>query len=760
MELNDEQKLGVLAKSNPRISLEQHIDDCLIIFEQLKKCVPNLPITNSDLFWKLLYTSIVFHDTGKAHAEFQKVLLMQHNKWHLQRHELFSLYFVDKLGLSLEQKELIEYAILGHHKELKELFSFVDKNYNPNEDEFSFQDENDLSFNDECKKIKGDDIWRIVKKYGFSCDVNLGDNNLDIYKTVKQENRNNLSITSNDGLLKMLFLGALKQCDHLASAGIKKLQNIEPRDFDFLFEFPLYSHQKKAYDTLGNVILTAPTGTGKTETSFLWLKKMFEEKGRGRVFYILPYTASINAMYERLNLDMATDVPKVGLIHGKLSQYIENKMSERDGSVDCEANRSQLIEDFKTMVTPIKITTPFQLLKHIFGLKGFEKGMFEWLGGYFIFDEIHAYDVRTFAQIIVLLEFVTKYLSVNVHIMTATLPRFMKNELASAIGKYTQIVADEQLYESFTRHKIKILNGLLSDSLDIIQTDINNGKKVLIVCNTVEQSQFVYRNLKSTSKVLLHGSFNVKDRYQKEKELNSNNTYLLVGTQAVEVSLDIDFDVIYTDPAPLDALIQRFGRINRKRKKGICSCYVFSERNDKDKFIYTDEDVLFRTIEVLKNIEKKNDGIVYEREWQEAIDYVYPKWNKKEKKDFEDTKLYLQHSLHDLKPLDYSDMREENYYKQFGGVKVLPISLIEEYRKYVDNGQFIKAEGLLLSIRESRFIGMLRNNEIEKSQFFYKSDTTQKLLGKSAFVIMRKYDSDLGLLINEPDRCNVDNICM
>lgn len=49
--------------------------------------------------------------------------------------------------------------------------------------------------------------------------------------------------------------------------------------------------------------------------------------------------------------------------------------------------------------------TPFQLLKHLFGLKSFEKGMFEWSGCYLIFDEIHAYDPRIFAQIIVLLKF-------------------------------------------------------------------------------------------------------------------------------------------------------------------------------------------------------------------------------------------------------------------------------------------------------------------------------------------------------------------
>jgi CRISPR-associated endonuclease/helicase Cas3 len=543
----------------------------------------------------------------------------------------------------------------------------------------------------------------------------------------------------------------MKQCDHLASGGIHHLQMIEQKDFSFLYKYPLYQHQEKASETIGNVILTAPTGSGKTETSFLWLKKQIETKGQGRIFYILPYTASINAMYERLNEDIQSTNNKVGMIHSKLAQYIENKMAE-DTSAVGEAEKKQLTEDFKTLVTPVKIATPFQLLKNIFGLKGFEKGMFEWAGGYFIFDEIHAYDARVFAQIIVLLKFVTQYLNVSVHIMTATLPSFMKREIESAIGEYTSIVADKKLYELFTRHKIILQEGLLIDSISKIQEDIDNGKKVLVVCNTVEQSQDVYNSLETNCKVLLHGSFNSNDRFVKENALKSDDIKLLVGTQAIEVSLDIDYDVIYTEPAPLDALIQRFGRVNRKRKKGICPCYVYKEQNEKDKFIYKDENIINRTIQILQNIEKTNRGIIKEYEMQKAIDFVYPDWNEDNKKDFNDTKNYLTYAINnELKPLEYSQEREDDYYKQFDGIKVLPISLVRNYQNYYMNKQFIKADGLLLSIRESRFVGMIRNEEIERTHFAYESEKTKKLFEKSVFIIKRKYDSELGLLINETD---------
>ena len=156
------------------------------------------------------------------------------------------------------------------------------------------------------------------------------------------------------------------------------------------------------------------------------------------------------------------------------------------------------------MVTPLKIVTPFQLLKHIFGVKGFEKGIAEWSGGYFIFDEIHAYDSTTLAQIVVLLEFCVKRLGVTVFIMTATLPTFMRVKLQEALGTSSLIMADASLYDVFDRHRLVIEQGLLSDSFDRIQADLEAGLKVLVVCNTVEQAQMVYRNLYAESQLLIH----------------------------------------------------------------------------------------------------------------------------------------------------------------------------------------------------------------------------------------------------------------
>jgi CRISPR-associated helicase Cas3/CRISPR-associated endonuclease Cas3-HD len=766
-------KMELLAKSNPEITLQEHIEDCLCIQRQLMFLFPNIPTNFHDEFWDLLYISMVCHDFGKAHKEFQDILRKKNGKWP-QRHELFSLPFIWSLPLSDEQKNKISFSVAGHHKDFNKLFEKVRTTYRKQSEEKIESDRENLdffdivsiegkkSFSDEFEKIDKNKISKIQDFYLSrislmnSVLIQNSISPIDIYELINEYKNQNYSINSNDDYLSLLFLvGATKQCDHLASAGIKNLNYLEETDFDYLNKISsLHFHQVQCSKTAGNVILNAPTGSGKTEASFLWLKNQINHFGQGRVFYILPFTASINAMYERLKKEMPTKSSKVGMIHGKLEEYIENKFSmeienESENFEENEEKRKQIIEDFKTMITPVKIVTPFQLLKYLFGVKGFEKGLFELAGSYLIFDEIHAYDPIVFAQIIVLLQFVTQKLNAKVLIMTATLPTFMKNIIENAIGPYSFIQAENSLYDSFERHRIKLLEGRLGCNLEIIQKHLDDGEKVLVVCNTVAESQRVYDNLNAENKVLLHGSFNSRDRFNHETELKMDFVNLLVGTQAIEVSLDIDYDVIFTEPAPFDALIQRFGRVNRKREKGICDCFVFQERNEKDSFIYAEEEIS-RTLEILKKIEHSS-GIIKERELQSMMDFVYPNWNEKDKKEFSDIVKYLEHFVYnELSPCHYSE-NEDKYYEQFKGVQVLPISLKKSYDDFLDKNQFVKAENLLVQISEPRFIGMIKSGEIERDWFAYESKKNGKIKDKSVYVIKRKYNCELGLLINEED---------
>ncbi|MEN6619257.1 MAG: CRISPR-associated helicase Cas3' [Rikenellaceae bacterium] len=757
--MNDINRTEVLAKSEPPVSLKQHIQDGLIVLENLKKGFPNLPIIDTEHFWHLLYLCVVCHDLGKSHSEFQKMLRGERHTWMKQRHELYSIPFIDGLSIDDPDKEIIKLVVAGHHKNYNELFSLIEHSYKQtdgNDFLLELEEDSKLSFEREFKQyINTNYIGLLLNEYNLK--INKIQPELS-RKFILDYKRNPIKLNQENYFNLLLMIGGFKQCDHLSSAFISKIELLDNADFNFLSEkriefqkrgLDFYPHQIEAATKKGNVILTAPTGSGKTETSFLWLQKQIQLFGQGRVFYILPFTASINAMYERLSKDIGKK-EKVGLLHGKLAEYLESLVERENPTISQEKRQyltHKLKEDYRTIVTPIKVVTPFQLLKNIFGLKGFEKGIFEWIGGYFIFDEIHSYRPDIFAQIIVLLEFVTKHLQVKVFIMTATLPRFLKEELQKVIGDYSEISAKDELYEKFNRHKIVLQDGLLSDNLLLIQNDLNNQKKVLVVCNSVEQSQQVYNNLKSSNKVLLHSNFNAFDRNNKERDLKSDDVQLLVGTQAIEVSLDIDYDVIYTEIAPIDALIQRFGRVNRKREKGICPCIVFKERNKIDSYIYPNQEVIDRTLEVLSWF---TEGI-QEKELQKAIDYVYPTWNEKDKEEYDFIYQALNELIKNLSPFLYSPKSEEDFYKQFDGIKVLPIRNESQFKDFLNEYEFIKAESLKVQISKKRFAWFINKGVIERRIYVFESKNDTELIQTIYFVIKRKYTKELGLQINEEE---------
>ena len=101
-----------------------------------------------------------------------------------------------------------------------------------------------------------------------------------------------------------------------------------------------------------------------------------------------------------------------------------------------------------------------------------------------------------------------------------------------------------------------------------------------------------------------HSKFILKDRTEKEKEID--NQRLLIATQVVEVSLDIDFDVMFTECAPPDAIVQRAGRVNRRRDKSD-SCISIYRASDISKRIYDSDNngLLTRSFEIFKKSSEK-----------------------------------------------------------------------------------------------------------------------------------------------------------
>jgi len=379
-EINNE----ILAKSEPKISLEVHVKDALEISEKLQKAFPQASKIFGEKFWEILKFTIIFHDLGKSHSEFQKLLKGEKNNWKHHRHELFSFPFIQSLNFENEIKDLIKLVVLGHHKDFESLDKFLDEFYLQEDDE----DLLEILGTDSNSFEK--DFDNFVNKKSVLEFLNLFQIQL---KNIENKNphrfiikylQNPKSISNYEGLKLALLLGAFNHCDHLSSAFIKDIRLIEEKVFQFLDEIrenlihqnkDFYNHQIETSKVIGNLILTAPTGSGKTEAAMLWLKNQIEKTGQGRCFYVLPFTASINAMFERLSKNSGDEF--VGMLHGKLAEYLNNYFQELQYST-IKKNESikNLKELYKTIVPPIKIITPFQLLRNLFGLKFFEKGIF------------------------------------------------------------------------------------------------------------------------------------------------------------------------------------------------------------------------------------------------------------------------------------------------------------------------------------------------------------------------------------------------
>lgn len=715
---------SIKAKSNGEL-LEEHIDKCLAVFSQLKDIYPDLQeFTKYPSFYDDIFDALFFHDFGKAAVGFQDAL--NGGRW-AYRHEILSIPFID----CLKKKELdfVKILVLTHHKDINELVNYVG-----NEDSI------DTPFDKRIAEIVPniDKLNEILRKYPayskrslglVKCEANVIKDvpyNKRIWEELLQR-----KIKTFQSKVGIFGKGMVNSCDYLASGGIKKILKPLPK-LDNVYTFDrLTNVQEKCLSIKGDAIIISPTGSGKTEASLFWATNNLDKTKGNRIFYVLPYTASINAMYGRLLKKLRpfySDDGCVSLLHGKATYYLYTMFDENNFKELCNLSRK--------IYSPYKIATPFQCLKHFFSLKGYEMGLLEMYRGRFIFDEIHSYDARTTALIISMCEYLKEELDAKILIMSATMPDFIKEMFLDSLHIENIITMDEGGLRKYLRHKCNIIDGGITDNIDVIRKRLENKEKVLVVCNTVSRAQEVYQLLKNKNcdSALLHGRFILKDRERIERNLENLN--LLVGTQVIEVSLDIDYDVCFTEPAPIDALIQRFGRVNRRKNKdglplkGICDVFVFSKGSENDKYIY-DSEIVKRTLNELSIID-----LLFEHKLYGAVNRVYVNGFGDKKKEFQETKKLFKQVIDAIVPFKNSSRDESDFYNLFNSIEVVPEVYRTAYLTAIDERRIFDAMQYCLQLTNGQFNKLLKNGQID--------------FGKKIFV-NAKYDSDLGLLINEKE---------
>jgi len=222
------------------------------------------------------------------------------------------------------------------------------------------------------------------------------------------------------------------------------------------------------------------------------------------------------------------------------------------------------------------------------------------------------------------------------------MPTYLYNQILELLGKdeVFEVKLTEDELSQFDRHIVHKIDSWES-ALPLVQQAINENKKVLLVCNRVQSAQEVFDKVKESNPdipaMLLHSRFKRGEREKKEKLLigkdqagnptfrfnTSDKACLVVSTQVVEVSLDISFDVMITECAPLDAMIQRFGRVNRVRTE--CTIgkfkpvYVIRPPETINQAKPYDLQVLQKSFEQLPNGE-----VLHETAIQQMINGVFP----------------------------------------------------------------------------------------------------------------------------------------
>lgn len=431
------------------------------------------------------------------------------------------------------------------------------------------------------------------------------------------------------------------------------------------------------------VILEAPTGIGKTEAALFladtWLQTL---KGKG-IYIAMPTQATSNQMFERTTKFLANRYPlqsfNTYLVHGAALLKDEEQtpqpqaIAEDEKSTESDVQaETWFLPRKRTLLAPFGVGTVDQALMSVLQTNHFFVRMFGLGQKVVIFDEVHAYDTYMSTLFQRLLRWL-RSIGTSVILLSATLPEKTRQELVGAWLGDEDITLPSAAYPRLTvvgAHKAEVteLPSPESRTLQLVWVDpspeqiadhlaekLRGGGCVAVICNRVKRGQEIYEVLKAkgiveeNNLILFHARFpfvwrkEIEDRvlniFGKDKNhpnLRNPNRPLkaiVVATQVIEQSLDLDFDYMLTDLAPIDLLLQRAGRMHRHKQnsenraeavKSPCLAITRSPEKDKlpdfglDAKIY-DKATLLRTWLVLHG----REGLSLPDETSRLIETIY-----------------------------------------------------------------------------------------------------------------------------------------
>jgi len=339
----------------------------------------------------------------------------------------------------------------------------------------------------------------------------------------------------------------------------------------------------------GVYVLEAPMGLGKTEAALYAAYLLLEKKLATGIYFALPTQLTSDKIHERVNAFLQTVLADESphkqalLVHSNawLKQFEMGEEGNPGGAWFAQGKRG--------ILAPFAVGTIDQALMAVMNVKhGFVR-TFGLAGKVVILDEVHSYDSFTGTILDELVKSL-RQLQCTVIILSATLTRDRRAKLLGItpqVNNYPLITAQPNVgvcaeieVETIPDVSVVIAHQTDANAIEEALRRAEQGQQVLWIENTVNEAQDLYKKLNARACEigvacgLLHSRFSKADRAENEKiwvthfgkegaKSRAQQGRILVGTQVLEQSLDIDADFLITRIAPTDMLLQRMGRLWR-----------------------------------------------------------------------------------------------------------------------------------------------------------------------------------------------------
>lgn len=349
------------------------------------------------------------------------------------------------------------------------------------------------------------------------------------------------------------------------------------------------------------LIVEAPMGEGKTEAAYF---SLLQPTGIRGGYIALPTQATSDAMHDRLTEFVARHRGRpvgIALAHGASRDIPRGLALAEEAVAEAAESNAQAASWFsqgrRELLAELGVGTVDQAVLSILPVRHFFVRLWGLAGKTVVLDEVHAYDAYTSGLIAELIRWLAAT-GTSVVLMSATLPAAASARMADAycdgLGidsprlpmvaypRATLISAAGPVIVNFAASRearVRLASAPygIEELGALVLNAAKTGAAVVAIVNDVGRAQALYRHCvgNGTEAILLHARMPLDERRRRERAvvasygphgISGERSGIVVATQVVEQSLDLDFDVMFTDLAPVDLILQRAGRLHRHER--------------------------------------------------------------------------------------------------------------------------------------------------------------------------------------------------